>query len=76
MMFVIRKKRVATRICCGMMSKQWLKQHRSRRKMGHWPAGLIRLGDCERCQITHRDPETVAVSASRALAGHSSTVDF
>ena len=36
---------------------------------GHW---AVRLGECERCQITHRDPETVTASAGRAPAGQSS----
>ena len=41
--------------------------------VGHWAAGSVRLGECERCQITHRDPETVTASAGRAPAGHSSS---
>ena len=34
--------------------------------MGHWAAGSVRLGECERCQITHRDPETVTAKAGLA----------
>ena len=54
------------------MSNQRLKEHRSTQEMGHWAAESKRLGEFERCQITHRDPETVTASAGRAPAGHSS----
>ena len=38
MMFLIRKKRVPTRIYGGMMSNRWLKQHRSTQK---WDTGQL-----------------------------------
>ena len=40
-------------------------------KNGHW---AVRLGECERCKITHRVQETVTVSAGRAPAGQFSNV--
>ena len=42
------------------------------KNLGDWAAESKRLGEFERCQITHRDPETVPTSAGRAPAGQSS----
>ena len=73
MMFVIRKKRGATRFYCGMVPTIWIKQHKERPNFWNWHVGSLELGrlldwlgEYERCLITQRERKTITGKAGLA----------
>ena len=73
MMFVIGKKRVATRFYCGVVPTIWIKQHKERPNFWNWHVGSLEfgklldwLGEYERCLITQRERKTITGEAGLA----------